>query len=98
PKNNTHNKERAPPKKGERKSRSRCAYSRPSLPLWMLGSGVKMLSCCPVLKQFAVLLTRRSQYRSRASHQKARSKALDLASTQLDRLDGVPALPAQVSV
>ncbi len=56
-----------------------------------------MLSC-PVLKQFAVLLSRRSQYRSRASHQKARSKALDLASTQLDRLDGVPALPAQVSV
>ncbi len=39
----------------------------------MLGSRVKMLSC-PVLKQFAVLLSRRSQYRSRASHQKARSR------------------------
>jgi hypothetical protein len=53
----------------------------------MLGWGAKMLSC-PVLKQFAVLSSRRLQYRSSPSREskKARSKALDLASPQLDRL------------
>ena len=57
------------PRKGDRQqpvraSRSWCAYSRPSLRLWMLGLRVKMLSC-PVLKPFAVFSSRRSQYRSR---------------------------------
>jgi DDE superfamily endonuclease len=61
------------PRNGDRQqrvraSRSWCAYSRPSLPLWMLGWGAKMLSC-PVLKQFAVLSSRRLQYRSRPSRE-----------------------------
>ena len=43
-----------------RASRSWCAYSRPSLPLWMLGWAAKMLGC-PVLKQFAASSSRRSQ-------------------------------------
>ncbi len=33
------------------------------MPLWMLGSGAKMLSC-HVLKQFAVLSSRRPHYRN----------------------------------
>src|SRR5439155_27114387 len=83
-----HVNPRRHPRKGDRQqpvraSRSWYAYRRPSLPIWMLGLRVKMLSC-PVLKPFGVFLSRRSQYRSRVSHQKARSKVLDLASTQLD--------------
>jgi hypothetical protein len=53
----------------------------------MLGLRVKMLSC-PALKAFAVSSTKRSQYRDQSSREpkKGRSKALDLASAQLDRL------------
>jgi hypothetical protein len=59
------------PRNGDRQqrvraSRSWCAYSRPSLRVWMLGLRVKMLSC-RVLKPFAVFSSRRSQYRSRPS-------------------------------
>ncbi len=73
--NQRHHRRSGDRQRRERASRSWCAYSRPSLPLWMLGWGAKMLGC-PVRKQFAVLLSKRSKYRSRASHQKARSKAL----------------------